>query len=161
MQITSVVETSLLLLNLNKKANTKWILLILRSTPVSLTFLSRVLKTVSNRICESVWYLAPKVKAWKLILKHPIVLGSCKHVLFCKLKLNCWMWSWVIFDDFFILQSVFTDLEVLAAILASAVHDVDHPGVNNHFLVATSKYVKSKTHLVLYSYVHGSFTHAI
>ena len=37
-------------------------------------------------------------------------------------------------------QSVFTDLEVLAAILASAVHDVDHPGVNNHFLVATSKY---------------------
>ena len=39
----------------------------------------------------------------------------------------------------FLLQSVFTDLEVLAAILASAVHDVDHPGVNNHFLVATSK----------------------
>ena len=39
------------------------------------------------------------------------------------------------------IQSVFTDLEVLAAILASAVHDVDHPGVNNHFLVATSKYI--------------------
>ena len=38
----------------------------------------------------------------------------------------------------FVFQSVFTDLEVLAAILASAVHDVDHPGVNNHFLVATS-----------------------
>ncbi|XP_020606542.1 cAMP-specific 3',5'-cyclic phosphodiesterase 4C-like isoform X1 [Orbicella faveolata] len=35
-------------------------------------------------------------------------------------------------------ESVFTDLEVLAAILASAVHDVDHPGVNNHFLVATN-----------------------
>ena len=71
------------------------------------------------------------------------------------------MWSWVIFVAFFILQSVFTDLEVLAAILASAVHDVDHPGVNNHFLVATSKYIKSKTHLVLHACVHGSFTHAI
>ena len=38
-------------------------------------------------------------------------------------------------------QSVFTDLEILATILGSAVHDVDHPGVNNHFLVATSKLV--------------------
>ena len=36
-------------------------------------------------------------------------------------------------------QSVFTELEVLAAIVASAVHDVDHPGVNNQFLVNSSK----------------------
>ncbi|KXJ18091.1 cAMP-specific 3',5'-cyclic phosphodiesterase 4D [Exaiptasia diaphana] len=35
-------------------------------------------------------------------------------------------------------DSVFTDLEILSAIIASAVHDVDHPGVNNHFLVATN-----------------------
>ncbi|XP_065069739.1 3',5'-cyclic-AMP phosphodiesterase 4C-like isoform X3 [Rhopilema esculentum] len=32
-------------------------------------------------------------------------------------------------------QGVFSDLEVFAAIFASAVHDVDHPGVNNQFLV--------------------------
>ncbi|EDO46133.1 predicted protein, partial [Nematostella vectensis] len=35
-------------------------------------------------------------------------------------------------------DNVFTDLEILSAIIASAVHDVDHPGVNNHFLVATN-----------------------
>jgi len=34
-------------------------------------------------------------------------------------------------------QNVFTDLEVLAAIFAACVHDVDHPGVTNQFLVAT------------------------
>jgi len=32
-------------------------------------------------------------------------------------------------------QGVFSDLEILAAIFASAIHDVDHPGVNNQFLV--------------------------
>nr|CAB3264738.1 cAMP-specific 3',5'-cyclic phosphodiesterase 4B-like [Phallusia mammillata] len=31
------------------------------------------------------------------------------------------------------LDSVFTDLEVLAALLASAMHDVDHPGLNNQY----------------------------
>lgn len=40
---------------------------------------------------------------------------------------------------FFILQAVFTDLEILAAIFASAIHDVDHPGVSNQFLINTSK----------------------
>ena len=33
---------------------------------------------------------------------------------------------------------VFTPLEVLAAILASSMHDVDHPGTTNQYLVATS-----------------------
>lgn len=37
-------------------------------------------------------------------------------------------------------QSVFTDLEILAALFAAAIHDVDHPGLSNHFLVATSKF---------------------
>lgn len=37
------------------------------------------------------------------------------------------------------LQAVFTDLEILAAIFASAIHDVDHPGVSNQFLINTSE----------------------
>jgi len=36
------------------------------------------------------------------------------------------------------LREVFTPLEVLAAILASSMHDVDHPGTTNQYLVATS-----------------------
>ncbi|XP_078575819.1 3',5'-cyclic-AMP phosphodiesterase 4C-like isoform X29 [Branchiostoma floridae x Branchiostoma japonicum] len=36
------------------------------------------------------------------------------------------------------LENVFTDLEILASIFASAIHDVDHPGVNNQFLILTS-----------------------
>jgi cAMP-specific phosphodiesterase 4 len=32
---------------------------------------------------------------------------------------------------------VFTPLEVLAALLASTVHDVDHPGTTNQYLVTT------------------------
>ena len=33
------------------------------------------------------------------------------------------------------LENVFTDLDVLAALYASAIHDVDHPGVTNQFLI--------------------------
>lgn len=36
-------------------------------------------------------------------------------------------------------QAVFTDLEIMAAIFASAIHDVDHPGVSNQFLINTSE----------------------
>uniref|UniRef100_A0AAV2MN44 PDEase domain-containing protein n=1 Tax=Knipowitschia caucasica TaxID=637954 RepID=A0AAV2MN44_KNICA len=35
-------------------------------------------------------------------------------------------------------KAVFTDLEILAAIFASAIHDVDHPGVSNQFLISTN-----------------------
>ncbi|KAM6996653.1 3',5'-cyclic-AMP phosphodiesterase 4C-like [Passerculus sandwichensis] len=36
------------------------------------------------------------------------------------------------------LDDVFTDLEVLAALFAAAIHDVDHPGVSNQFLINTN-----------------------
>lgn len=42
-----------------------------------------------------------------------------------------------------IFQAVFTDLEILAALFAAAIHDVDHPGVSNQFLINTSERILS------------------
>lgn len=36
---------------------------------------------------------------------------------------------------------MFTDLEILAALFAAAIHDVDHPGVSNQFLINTSEWL--------------------
>uniref|UniRef100_A0A8C9SNS7 3',5'-cyclic-AMP phosphodiesterase n=1 Tax=Scleropages formosus TaxID=113540 RepID=A0A8C9SNS7_SCLFO len=36
------------------------------------------------------------------------------------------------------LKAVFTDLEILAALFAAAIHDADHPGVSNQFLINTN-----------------------
>ncbi|XP_036408064.1 cAMP-specific 3',5'-cyclic phosphodiesterase 4C isoform X1 [Megalops cyprinoides] len=36
------------------------------------------------------------------------------------------------------LNAVFTDLEILATLFATAIHDVDHPGVSNQFLINTN-----------------------
>ncbi|XP_036408065.1 cAMP-specific 3',5'-cyclic phosphodiesterase 4A isoform X2 [Megalops cyprinoides] len=35
-------------------------------------------------------------------------------------------------------RAVFTDLEILATLFATAIHDVDHPGVSNQFLINTN-----------------------
>jgi len=37
-------------------------------------------------------------------------------------------------------QGVFSELDTLATIIASAVHDIDHPGVTNQYLINTSTY---------------------
>lgn len=47
-------------------------------------------------------------------------------------------------DLFF--QAVFTDLEILAALFAAAIHDVDHPGVSNQFLINTSEQTDTHMH---------------
>jgi len=39
-------------------------------------------------------------------------------------------------------QNVFSDLEVLATIFACSLHDVDHPGLTNQFLVNTGTYIQ-------------------
>lgn len=41
---------------------------------------------------------------------------------------------------FIMLQSVFTPLEITAALFAASIHDVDHPGLTNQFLINSSKY---------------------
>ena len=45
------------------------------------------------------------------------------------------------------LEAVFTPLETLAAIFASAVHDVDHPGLTNQYLINTSNTATCKHYL--------------
>ena len=35
------------------------------------------------------------------------------------------------------IKGTFSDLETLAIYVAAAIHDYDHPGVNNNFLIAT------------------------
>ena len=37
-----------------------------------------------------------------------------------------------------LLQSVFTPLEIFAALFASTIHDADHPGLTNQYLINTS-----------------------
>ena len=61
-------------------------------------------------------------------LQTRVIIGSYRSLLQVILKFN-----------FFLFQNVFTELEILAAIFASAIHDVDHPGLTNQYLVQTGK----------------------
>jgi cAMP-specific phosphodiesterase 4 len=40
------------------------------------------------------------------------------------------------------LENVFTPLEICAALFAACVHDVDHPGLTNQFLINSSKHCR-------------------
>jgi len=57
--------------------------------------------------------------------------------------MNSRLWRVVSFDvcvlGWLCVQGVFSELEALATIIASAVHDVDHPGVTNQYLINTSE----------------------
>ncbi len=40
-----------------------------------------------------------------------------------------------------LLQGVFTPLEIFSALFSSAIHDIDHPGVTNQFLINSGEKV--------------------
>lgn len=42
------------------------------------------------------------------------------------------------------LENVFTPLEICAALFAACVHDVDHPGLTNQFLINSSNILRLK-----------------
>ena len=52
------------------------------------------------------------------------------------------LWERLVQFVCFWFQSVFTPLEMFAAIFASSIHDVDHPGLTNQYLITTSKLFK-------------------
>lgn len=56
-------------------------------------------------------------------------------------------------DLCFCFQSVFTPLEVMAALFAATIHDVDHPGLTNQFLINSSEFIIINGRLVVFKLV--------
>ena len=49
------------------------------------------------------------------------------------------------YNKHYLQQSVFTPLEVMTAVFSAAIHDVDHPGLTNQYLINTSNTLTSYT----------------
>jgi cAMP-specific phosphodiesterase 4 len=45
------------------------------------------------------------------------------------------------------LENVFTPLEICSALFAACIHDVDHPGLTNQFLINSSKFFDMRRHI--------------
>lgn len=41
------------------------------------------------------------------------------------------------------IKNALTQMEIMCALMAAVAHDLDHPGVNQNFLVATNSYLAS------------------
>lgn len=52
---------------------------------------------------------------------------------------------------------MFTDLEIIAVLFASAIHDVDHPGVTNQFLINTSRFLVVSVYICCRNPISCSF----
>jgi hypothetical protein len=51
-----------------------------------------------------------------------------------------------------------TPLEIAASLIAAMAHDLDHPGVNQPFLVATSNHLASLYKVIYYNlFIHFKF----
>lgn len=74
--------------------------------------------------------------------------GTLLLIYWCSLKLHCINTLLFLFANSQLVtcapysQSVFTNLEIMAAIFAATIHDVDHPGLTNQFLINTSKWTR-------------------
>lgn len=74
---------------------------------------------------------ALEVTIWACVCREPFYIVD---FLQCSLT--------TVFFSFF--QSVFTPLEIMAALFAATIHDVDHPGLTNQFLINSSKYANKQ-----------------
>ncbi|XP_023217377.1 cAMP-specific 3',5'-cyclic phosphodiesterase 7B-like [Centruroides sculpturatus] len=50
-----------------------------------------------------------------------------------------------------------TPLEAMASLIASVTHDVDHPGVNQPFLIATSNHLASLYKVINFNHIFNFF----
>ena len=94
------------------------------------------LTTLENHYLKSVPYhnnlhAADVTQSIHVLLNSPALEVCNSSLLLIKqLKMYC-LWLWL-------LQNVFTPLEIMAAVFASSIHDVDHPGLTNQYLINTS-----------------------